>query len=170
GLVAPGGIRFASPSLAERQCLQFLAEKYKLKPEFVHFKCVWLLHIAVAITGMTPARVPIHGPSGAAGGESDGFVLGSLNQPCLLKRFERGVSNGRITPLGKFARKRGQFAAGLHSPVPDLSPTTLAHRVAALFPNGSLASEDAFRVWVFYDLVFRFFADIAGFEAFLEVT
>eukprot|EP00959_Pyramimonas_sp_CCMP1952_P079159 1654681-Pyramimonas_sp.AAC.1 len=67
GLVAPGGIRFASPSLAERQCLQFLADKYKLQPEFVHFKCVWLLHIAVAITGIAPARVPIHGPSDAAG-------------------------------------------------------------------------------------------------------
>ncbi|CAK0908536.1 unnamed protein product, partial [Prorocentrum cordatum] len=117
GLRNATGKRFAIPSASEYKSLVALAKKYKLKEEFVHLKCVWLVHVAAVMS-----------------------------------------------------RRRGQFAAGSVSPVPDVAKDTLATRVLRVCRGESFRSSDVFATWVFYDLVFRFCADIDGFEALLEVT
>ncbi|CAK0865341.1 unnamed protein product, partial [Prorocentrum cordatum] len=169
GLRNATGQRFAVPSVSEYQFLSSLAKKYKLKEEFVHLKCVWLVHVAAVMSGSSPQGFDDSDRAGASF-EDEALVSRSLCQPRLRPSFERGISNGRITILGTFGRRRGRFAAGSVSPVPDVSKDTLATRVLRLFRGELFCSSEVFATWVFYDLVFWFLADIDGFEALLEVT
>ncbi|CAK0817347.1 unnamed protein product, partial [Prorocentrum cordatum] len=169
GLRNATGKRFAIPSASECKSLVALAKKYKLKEEFVHLKCVWLVHVAAVMSRSSPQGFD-DSDRAAASCEAGDLLLESLCQPCLRPSFERGISNGRITALGTFGRRRGQFAAGSVSPVPDVATDTLATRVLRVCRGESFRSSDVFATWVFYDLVFRFCADIDGFEALLEVT